>query len=411
MIRHTTRDIRRSNRLTALRSIYAARNISRQEIARQTGLSSATIANVVSDLLRNGIVAETGFEDSDGGRPRALLGINSEGGYVVGVDIAETYIRFDLFDLTFHVRHSVDHTLHPEDNDLDDIVEHIVRGLDELLSSLPNASGEVLGVGISLPGQVDPVKGVSVFAPNWGWHDVPLLSMLRARVDLPLCLDNPLKASAVAQLWFGRGRTRSNLVTINIGTGVGAGVIVDGSLYRGVTNSAGEWGHTSIVYDGRECRCGSRGCVEAYVGVPGIMRTIHELDSTSTLLYDNDQTRTIDSLTNGAYEGDRTAIAVLEETAKYLGVGIANILNMYNPEAVVIGGWAGRKLAPFMLPLLHEHVRKYALQRTLEVVSIEPCTLADDPVSLGAAIWVIEWFLANAEAERRRAGTAVIEAI
>jgi predicted NBD/HSP70 family sugar kinase len=173
----------------------------------------------------------------------------------------------------------------------------------------------VLGVGISVPGLVEPSGGVSVFAPNWGWHDVPLMQMLRARIDLPLYLDNPLKAIAVAELWFGAGRGVENLVSLNIGTGVGAGVVIDGELYRGTTNSAGEWGHTSIVLDGRACRCGNQGCLEAYVGAPGIIRLLQELAPTSDMLHPNDQTATIAALAEAVGHGDVLAARVLREVA------------------------------------------------------------------------------------------------
>ena len=256
MIKQTTRDIRRGNRLAVLRHIYAAAPVSRQMITAASGLSQATIANVVSELLELGIVVESGYEDSQGGRPRAILAINAANGVFIGVDIAETYIDFELFDLRLAHQFTIEHTLHAEENQPHQIVDHVAQGIHELLDCSGTPRDKVLGVGVSVPGIVERSGGVSVFAPNWDWHDVPFAALLKQRIELPIYLDNPLKACAVAEQWFGAGREVQHLVMLNLGTGVGAGIIANDALYRGATNSAGEWGHTAIVLDGRPCRCG-----------------------------------------------------------------------------------------------------------------------------------------------------------
>ncbi len=255
----------------------------------------------------------------------------------------------------------------------------------------------MLGVGITVPGLVERSGGVSMFAPNWGWHNVPLMQLLQARIDLPLYLDNPLKAIAVAELWFGAGRGVENLVSLNIGTGVGAGVVIDGELYRGTTNSAGEWGHTTIVLDGRACRCGNQGCLEAYVGAPGIIRLLQELAPTSDLLHPNDQTATIAALAGAVGHGDALAAQVLREVAHYLGAGVANIINLFNPQVVVIGGWVGLQLGRYLLPDVQRFADRYALRQPLAAAKIQLCKLRYNPVSMGAATFALEGFLAMSQ--------------
>ena len=393
MVKHTLTDIRRSNRLAVLRQLYAAGVANRQLLMQHSGLSTATVANVITDLIEARIVVETGFEQSQGGRPRAILTVNARSGHLIGIDIAETYIHFELFDLRLSFLQAVEHRLDLAENQPHQVVAHLVHGIAELLQAADLPQSAVLGVGVSVPGLVEPSGGVSVFAPNWGWHDVPLLALLREQIDLPLYLDNPLKAIAVAQLWFGAGRSADNMVVLNIGTGVGAGVIINGQLYRGVINGAGEWGHTTVALDGRPCRCGSLGCIETYVGCPGIIQHLQEIDPASPLLRSDDQTAVIDALAAAAGQGDPAALATIRRTAHYLGAGVANLVNLFNPQVIVIGGWVSRKLGPLLLPELQPVIARYALAQTLASTRIELCTLQHNPVSMGAATFALEGHL------------------
>lgn len=219
----------------------------------------------------------------------------------------------------------------------------------------------MLGAGVSVPGEVDRDGGVSVFAPNWNWHDVPLRTLLAEGLSMPLYLDNPLRAAVVAELWFGAGRGREDVVVLNLGAGVGAGLAFGGTLYRGATNGAGEWGHTVLVLDGRACRSGGRGCVEAYVGAPGIMEHLRELDPDNAMLRPDDQTATFDALARGVEADDPVALKVVGETARYLGAAVANVINLANPGVVVLSGWVAARLGD---PLLDE-VRVVAARRAL----------------------------------------------
>jgi predicted NBD/HSP70 family sugar kinase len=395
MIKHTVADIRRMNRLAILRHLYSAEAANRQLLTLHSGLSAATVANLVTDLIETRIVIESGLEQSQGGRPRAILAINASHGYLVGIDIAETYIHFELFDLKLSLIDALERRLDSADNQPSQVVDHVVSGLAALLRSAAVPPTAVLGVGISVPGLVDPSGGTSVFAPNWGWHDVPLLELLRAQIDLPLYLENPLKAMAVAQLWFGTGRSADNVVVVNIGTGVGVGIIIDGKLYRGAVNGAGEWGHMTIALDGRPCRCGSTGCIETYVGTPGIIQHLRELAPASPLLQLGDQTAVIDGLARAAAQGEPAALATISRTAYYLGAGVANLVNLFNPEVIVIGGWAGRQLGAHLLPELQPIIAHYAFSQSLAAARVELCNLPHNPVSMGAATFALEGYLAT----------------
>ncbi|GAB3976395.1 ROK family protein [Plantactinospora veratri] len=394
-MKRTSRDIRIANRFEVLRRIIGVPMVSRQQIAQDTGLSLATAANLIGELLELGLLVEVGYQDSGGGRPRGVVSVNPAGGALVGVDVAETYVHVDLFDAGLGVLASVEEELHPTENRPEQVVTHIASAVGAAFAEGGVDPDRVLGVGVSVPGQVDREGGVSVYAPNWDWHDVPLRDLLAGSLDLPLYLDNPLRACVVAELWFGAGRGRDDVVVVNLGTGVGAGLAFGGTLYRGATNSAGEWGHTTLVVDGRLCHCGSRGCVETYVGAPGIMQTLRDLAPDSALLHPEDQTSTIEALAAGVAAGDPVAAKVVTETARYLGVAVADLVNLVNPEVIVLSSWVAARLGEALLPEVRAVVTQHALSRPLAATEITLCRIPGNPVSLGAATFALKRFLAG----------------
>ncbi|WP_432036462.1 ROK family protein [Streptomyces cucumeris] len=398
-MKRTSRDIRTANRYEVLRHVIAGSPVSRQHLAAATGLSLATVATLVGELLRLGAITEVGHEDSDGGRPRGLVAVNGSGGALVGVDVAETYIHVELFDLSLAVLARAEEELRPErpgESGPEQVVARIATAVRAVVTAAAVPDERVLGVGVSLPGQVDREGGVSVFAPNWDWHDVPVLDLLAGHLPHPLYLDNPLRACTVAELWFGAARGRDDAVVVNLGTGVGAGLALGGTLHRGATNSAGEWGHTTLVLDGRPCHCGAQGCVESYVGAPGIMRNLRELSPGSPLLHPDDQTATIEALGRALADGDPVAVKTVRNTARYLGAGLADLVNLVNPEVIVLSSWVAARLGEPLLAEVRTAVAGRALRRPLASTRIVLSPIPDNPVSLGAATFALEGWLASA---------------
>jgi predicted NBD/HSP70 family sugar kinase len=390
----TARDIRRRNRLYVLQAVYAAEgHTSRQEIAQATGLSFATVGNMIAELLDVGVLAELGYDAPGIGRPRARLAINPDRGTLVGVDIAETSIHFDLFDLAMSVLRSVEIPVDPAATQPDDVAELIIRGIGEVTAG---DADRVLGIGLSVPGLVEPEGGVSVFSPYWHWHNVPLGTLLEQRLPHPLYLDNPLKASTAAHLWFGAGRDVDDLIVVTLRAGVGIGVVIDGMLYRGVTNSAGEWGHTNLVLDGRPCSCGRNGCVEAYVSARGIVQTLRELAPSSPLISPDDAL-TIAAIATAAARGDAAALEVIDRTGHYLGVAVANLVNLFNPRTMVFGDLVANHLGVPLLEVTRRVAAHHAMSDPFDAVTLQLCTLPHNPASLGAATFALEGFLADRE--------------
>ncbi|MEW2256423.1 ROK family transcriptional regulator [Streptomyces sp. NPDC047869] len=403
-MKRTSRDIRTANRYEVLRQIIAESPTSRQELAAATGLSLATVATLVGELLELRMITEVGFEDSAGGRPRGLIAVNTSGGALVGVDVAETYVHAELFDLALNVLARADEELRPGESGPEQVAGHVAAAVGSVVARAGIDAARVLGVGVSVPGQVDRDRGVAEYAANWDWHDVPLLDLLAERVAHPLYLDNPLRACTVAELWFGAARGRGDAVVVNLGTGVGAGLALGGGLHRGVSDSAGEWGHTTLVLDGRLCHCGNHGCVETYVGAPGVMRNLRELDPDSPLLHPGDQTATVDALAAAVAAHDPVALAVLRDTARYLGAGIADLINLLNPEVVVLSSWVASRLGAPLLGEVRAAVARHALRRPLAATEIVLSPIPTDPVSLGAATFALEGTLRSVGGRRGGAG-------
>jgi predicted NBD/HSP70 family sugar kinase len=380
--RTTVRDMRRSNRSVILTSIYRQGPLSRYELGRETSLSAASVSNLVGELLEEGIVEEAGSVESDGGRPRVLLRVAPTFGYVVGAEVGETRVRVELFDLAMSVLATVVYPIETPKPAPELAVKYVLQGLDAVIAQAGVPVERVLGLGVAVAGVVEGPADAVVHAQTLGWDGVPLGAMLAAGTEIPIQVDNGANTLGQAEMWFGAGRGATDAVVALVGSGVGAALVTGGTSYRGTRSSAGEWGHTTIMYGGRRCRCGAEGCLEAYVGAEGVLDR-YRLAGGPDARSDDDEAEFIALL--GAVGSSEVAAKVVEDTIGYLGAGFANLVNLVNPERIVLGGWSGLLLGERYLPELREAVGKHALHRPYEQVTIELCELGRDAVALGAA--------------------------
>ena len=389
--RGTVRGLRRENRAAVLWSLYFSQPGTRQDLSAATGLSAASVTNVIRELLNEGIVVEAGSVDSDGGRPRVMLEVNPDHGYVIGADIGETRVRVELFDLAMRERAKADFPMNPREHDVGVVVASILSGLDSVLAESGIDPAAVLGMGVGIPGIVEQRPEALVHGQTYGWEAVPLERLLRAGTDLPLHIENGAKTMGQAELWFGAGRGARNAVVALIGSGVGASLISGGTTYRGATSSAAEWGHTTIMVGGRKCRCGSAGCLEAYVGAQAILER-YGRPAAGSPAAGIDEESALAELVDAA-DTTPLAAAILDETADYLGAGIGSLINLFNPERVILGGWAGLLLGGRLLPRIRESAREHSLRHPFAATSLELGQLGPEAVALGAATLPVEAFL------------------
>src|SRR6266540_2600316 len=354
--RSTLRDVRRRNRSALLTTLFFNAPLSRQELSHLTGLSVATVGNVTGELIEERLVVEAGLVDSDGGRPRVLLRVDPNYGHLVGIDVGETGVKAELFDLTMGRLAAVEHPMRSPRPDPAEVVVQVTAALDQVVDEAGVDQQSVIGVGVGVPGTVEQSPRVRVHAQVIGWDAVPFEELVRAGgVGVPLFFDNGAKTQGQAELWFGAGRGTSHAVVALLGSGVGAAVMTHGRIYQGATSSAGEWGHTTILYGGRQCRCGARGCLEAYVGAEAILDRYRRARRGRPVPGDDEES------------------------------GIANLINLFNPERIVLGGWAGIALGEALLPRIRAAAEAHALRHPYGQTTIELCQLGPDAVAFGAA--------------------------
>ena len=401
--RATARDVRRINRSTVVHDLLTAGAMSRRDLSSRSGLSPATVSNVIADLESEGKVVVVGQDESAGGRPGAVYGLNPAVGYCIGLALSETSANLELFDGALNPIDDLQVSLTPEDTQPDRIADILARSVDALIARRQAGLNQVVGIGVAMPGVVDTVHGIALYAPNFGWRRVSFQQMLQERIPVPIYMDNTLKFYTIAEAWFGAGREADHMVTVVLGTGVGAGAMVHGTLLRGATNAAGEWGHTTLVYDGRPCHCGNRGCVEAYVGAPGILQTLRELEPDSSLLDQMDERSSIEALGEAAKRGDLTAQRTLMITTRYLGAAIATLISLLNPEVVILGSWVGTTLGPLILDSLRYEITLHAMSELCAAVHVVVSELGTRAPSLGAATVALEQMLNSPEMASTRA--------
>jgi glucokinase len=249
---------------------------------------------------------------------------------------------------------------------------------------------EIVGVGVGAPGPLDTRSGIVLLTPNLGWVNLPLRQIIHERLGLPAALDNDANCAVLGEWWMGAARGTRTAIGITIGTGIGGGIIIDGKLFHGASDCAGEIGHTTIDTEGRRCKCGNYGCLEAYASGPNIaLRAVEEIQAGAVSClaqYVGGDLRQITAQTvyQAAHDGDDLALEVVNDTAKFLGTGIANLVNVFNPEAVVVCGGVTLAGDHLFVPLRREVARR-AFKPAVSVCRIVPCELVGTAGVYGAA--------------------------
>jgi glucokinase len=270
------------------------------------------------------------------------------------------------------------------------IAEMLEEAIESVVGGAGGARDAVLGVGIGCPGPLDPATGRVIATPNLGWTDVPIRDLVAGAVGLPATLENDANCATWGEWWQGAGRGVGTLVGITIGTGVGGGLVIDGVLHRGASGVAGEVGHMTIRHDGRRCACGSHGCLEAYASGPSIAARAVEgveagVPSTLADLVGGDLRRvTAATVSEAARLGDPLAREIMEETARLLGAGLASLVNLLNPGAIVIAGGVTAAGEALFGPLRAE-VRRRAFPSAAEACRIVPARYPEEAGMIGAA--------------------------
>lgn len=362
--------MKQSNQHLVLHLIREHGPISRKAIAQLSGLSPASVSGISGEFIERGLVYEVGEADGEGraGRREVLLRLNSHAGYVVGIKLAVRAIECVLTDLDANVLHATNTPLPfidqanlvPETFPPEKMIQATIEAVEGLLDLARIDAARLLGIGVGVNGIVDADKGVSRMAPHFGWRDVPLAAPLAAHFGIPVLLDNDVRTLTIAEQLFGAGRDVDHFIAVAVGQGIGTGVVSHGQVLRGASNGAGEFGHIVLQPDGPRCSCGKYGCVESLAAEPAILRQIREACAAGTpSALATLQPLDLEAVARAADAGDELARSVLSTAGRWLGIGIASLVNIVNPELMIINGEAvcgGRWYLEPMEAALRAHV-------------------------------------------------------
>jgi len=379
---------------SVLRLIWREREISRAEIARRTELSRSTVSEIVTMLLRTGLVDEIGAGPSRGGRRPIVLQFQDDACAILGVDMGAAHVSVVLTDLRGQVlaREERRHAVRTDPEGTRALITELCANC---LSRWRRSARRLVGIGVAVPSPVDPrhpERLSELVLPDWRGEIG--LEPLRQRYGVPLLIDNDANLGALAEGWWGAGRGIHDFAYIKVATGVGSGHVIGGKIYRGATGVAGEIGHLAIDPQGGPCICGLRGCLATLVGQSALVARARELlaNGSQSALAGKDVT--VPGIEEAALGGDPLALQVVREAADYLGIAVAGLLNLMNPALVILGG----DLAPLgelLLGPLRETVRRRTLVSSIAAAEVRTSELGSEAVAVGAATLVLEAALAD----------------
>ena len=370
--------------------------IARADLARVLGLSRSAVTAIVSELIAAGLVREAADGAATSGRRPILLEINAQRGYVVGVDIGATHLMILLTDLAAQVVYEVEKPLDISAGP-GTCLPQVDAGLQTLLSDQRLSLDDILAIGVGVPGPVASGGGKVIAPPIMpGWDDFPIVDNLQKRWGRPVSLNNDAELGALGEWAYGAGRLERNLIYIKVGTGVGAGLIIDNQVYRGESGTAGEIGHVTVQTDGPVCTCGNRGCLEAVAGGHAIARLAQQVvrSNVRTQIGKAGQPGSITALdvTNAARLGDLEAQKIVTQAGTCIGIALAGLINLLNPGIVVIGGGFAQS-GDLLLEPIRETVRKRALKAAVQTVRITTAVLGRRSTAMGAVVQALTMVL------------------
>lgn len=328
-------ELRTRSRRAILDQIRKDGRIARIDLARSLGISQATVTTLTAEMLRAGLIEETSLSDEPAdarrGRPRVDLKLRGAAHHVAGVKIANRSLSVVVLD--FEGRQKAQHLLklHEASGSPDALSQIVRQAVDQAAQIAGLSMSDLSAVGVGLAGFVDAGQGLCHWSPSLDQRNVPLRDVLQKAMSVPVFVDNDANLVAMAELYFGEGRGHRDFVVVTVESGVGMGIVLNGRLYRGARGCGAEFGHTKVQLDGALCRCGQRGCLEAYVADYALLRE-------GQILNGGRGVSTVDDLLMLAQSGDTAAGSILTRAARVFAMGMANIINVFDPRLIILSG-------------------------------------------------------------------------
>ncbi len=368
--------LRERNRQRVIVTLREQGQVSQAEIARATGLSRTTVSTLVAELKDAGLVAEVDVKAPDlrGGRPAVLLVLQNPSKAVLGIDFGHSHVQVAIADMAHNVlaERSVDLDV---DRRAKEALDESVRIAGEVIAEAGIRRGDVIGVGIGIPGPVDRARGTvgsSTILPGWiGQH---IAAEMEQRLHLPVEIENDANLGALAELTWGAGRDCSNFAYIKASTGIGAGIVIERRLLVGASGTAGEIGHTTLHESGALCYCGNRGCLETVASGPAIVKLVTQSKG---------ENLTLSRIIALALAGDLRSRRAISDAGREIGVAVAGLCNIINPERVIIGGQLSRA-GDLLLEPIRQSIRRCAVLAAAERVEVVPAVFVERAELLGS---------------------------
>ncbi|MCF3942910.1 ROK family transcriptional regulator [Oceanobacillus alkalisoli] len=388
--------VKQENKALVLEKIIENSPISRADIATSTGLNKGTVSSLVKELLDENLINESGPGKSSGGRRPVMLHFNKLAGYSIGIDLGVNYILGVLTDLKGNI--CLEKQINFSNLTYEEILEKLNGVIDHLMNDVPPSPYGIVGIGIGVPGIVNKEKKI-LLAPNLSWRNVDLKAELENRYEVPITIENEANAGAYGEKNFGVGQDFNNIIYVSVGIGIGVGLILNGNLYRGNNGFSGELGHMTIELNGMKCSCGNAGCWELYASERSLIMNAER----SNFNQEQNDHLSLETILELANNGESTSIQLFEQIGKYLGVGMNNIINTFNPEQVIIGNRMAEAEQWIKQPLI-DSIQNQSLWYSQQDLKIDFSNLRTHSTALGVAAFSAEAFLNNNIHHQRASG-------
>jgi glucokinase-like ROK family protein len=377
------------NKVKVTNLIRDNHGISRAALAKKSGISAPTVSRIVETLIREGLVTETGMGVSNGGRRPTLLKFSGVDNFIIGIDLGTTNIYGVLTNLDAKVIAEIRRPTQVEDG-FSRIMERTSEIINELRNHLGVKKGKVCGIGMAIAGLINRERDIVEFSPDFHWHNVDVRAALSQSNEIPIMFDNVTRVMALGEMWYGAGRDYRNFIMINVGYGIGAGIIIQGIPLYGLKGMAGEFGHITLNKDSdAQCECGNFGCLEALSSGSAIAKAAQKelrggaVSVLSEMCGGEPARLTAEMVADAAKQGDSLAWTIFDRAAEYLGLGISGVINLFNPEAVFIGGGVAQA-GDILFSRVRKTVNARALNKTASDVAILPASFGYRAAVMGA---------------------------
>jgi glucokinase-like ROK family protein len=400
--------VRETNLSLVLRLINTQPPISRAQLAVITGLNKSTVSSLVDELLECNLIHETGSNTGGAGRPATLLEMNPQAGSIIGVELGVDFVSVAVTDFLGNILWRRHEETDPTENH-EKVINQTLRIVKEAMTTGKRKNYKFFGLGLATPGTVDLNEGVLIFAPNLHWRNVPFVKIFAEQTKLKVFVENDANAAAIAEHLFGTARQCQDFLFVFAGVGIGGGLFLNGKLYRGKNGYAGEIGHSPIMAEPTQtvCHCGNRGCWETYANQYSIIQRIQarlEVKRTSIipqLMAAQNSALNIPLIKQAADAGDLEAIDSFTEAGHAMGQGFAGLINIFNPEKVILGGplsIAGE----YLLPAIKETVTRHSLPEIIQQAEVLLSPFGPDASLIGAIAIVADDVLSHPASIGRR---------